>query len=490
MNMVSLLPSFVVIPLFSGLILSIKSKKMWYTHFIALGSTILLSILALLTPLENSYYHVGGYNDFVGITLAIDPLSRIVLIMVQVLVFLACWYSIGYMDHYTDHSRYYALVFFMLAGMNGILITADFFNLFVFMEIATLASYALVAYGGKSHELEASFKYLVLGSVSSLFVLFGIALIYSQTAALNMFIVSERLDFSTPIAWLIVVMMSAGLGLKSALFPFHSWLPDAHSSAPAPISAVLSGVLIKAVGIYVMLRFYFNIVGIENAPLSLIAWLGALSSLTGVILAMGQHDFKRLLACHSVSQVGYIFIGIGLGTYWGLLGAILHMINHAAFKSLLFLNAGSIEHASGERNFHQMGGLAKVMPWSNATSFIGFTAIGGVPPLNGFWSKLLLMLACIMSGQWALALIIAGVALMTLTLFPKIQKYVFLGDLPEKFKKVKESPLSMIFPMLILCFFCITLGLILLVPSWREYYLVSAVNVLLGGKWLGSSYVP
>jgi multicomponent Na+:H+ antiporter subunit D len=336
MNMVSLLPSFVAIPLFTGLILSIKSKKMWYTHFLTLASTFFLSVLAFMNPMEKVYYHVGGYSDFVGITLALDPLSRIILIMVQVLVFLACWYSIGYMDHYTDHSRYYALVFFMLAGMNGILITADFFNLFVFMEIATLASYSLVAYGGKAHELEASFKYLVLGSVSSLFVLFGIALIYSQTAALNMFIVSERLDFNTPIAWLIVVMMSAGLGLKSALFPFHSWLPDAHSSAPAPISAVLSGVLIKAVGIYVILRFYFNIVGIENAPLSLIAWLGALSSLTGVILAMGQHDFKRLLACHSVSQVGYIFIGIGLGTYWGLLGAILHMINHAAFKSLLF----------------------------------------------------------------------------------------------------------------------------------------------------------
>ena len=488
--MVSLLPSFVAIPLFSGLLLSIKSKKMWYTNFLALASTLLLSILALLTPLEKSYYHVGGYNDFVGITLAIDPLSRIILIMVQVLVFLACWYSIGYMDHYTDHSRYYALVFFMLAGMNGIIITADFFNLFVFMEIATLASYSLVAYGGKSHELEASFKYLVLGSVSSLFILFGIALIYSQTAALNMFIVSERMDFNTPIAWLIIVVMSAGLGLKSALFPFHSWLPDAHSSAPAPISAVLSGVLIKAVGIYVMLRFFFNIVGIENAPLSLIAWLGALSSLTGVILAMGQQDFKRLLACHSVSQVGYIFIGIGLGTYWGLLGAILHMINHAAFKSLLFLNAGSIEHATGERNFHHMGGLAKVMPWSNATSFIGFTSIGGVPPLNGFWSKLLLMLACIMSGQWVLAIIIACVALMTLTLFPKIQKYVFLGDLPEKFKKVKESPWSMIFPMLILCFFCISLGLMILIPSWRDNYLTSAVNVLLSGKWLGTNHVP
>lgn len=488
--MASLLPSFVAIPLFAGLILSIKSKKMWYTHFLALGSTFLLSVLSLMTPLEKSYYYVGGYSNFLGITMALDPLSRIVLIMVQILVFLACWYSIGYMDHYTDHSRYYALVFFMLAGMNGIIITADFFNLFVFMEIATLASYALVAYGGRSQELEASFKYLVLGSVSSLFILFGIALIYSQTAALNMFIVSDRLQFDTPVAWLIIVMMTAGLGLKSALFPFHSWLPDAHSSAPAPISAILSGVLIKAVGIYVVLRFFFNIVGIENAPLSLIAWLGAISSLTGVILAMGQHDIKRLLACHSVSQVGYIFIGIGLGTPLGLLGALLHMINHSAFKSLLFLNAGSIEHATGERDFHHMGGLAKVMPWSNASSFIGFTAIGGVPPLNGFWSKLLLMLACIMSGQWMLALTIAIVALMTLTLFPKIQKYVFLGDLPEKFQKVKEAPWSMIMPMLILCFFCVSLGLLLLIPAWRENYLISAVNVLLSGKWLGNTYVP
>ena len=206
---------------------------------------------------------------------------------------------------------------------------------------------------------------------------------------------------------------------------------------------------------------------------------------------MGQHDIKRLLACHSVSQVGYIFIGIGLGSIWGLMGAILHMINHSAFKSLLFLNAGSIEHATGERDFFNMGGLKKRMPWTNITSFIGFSAIGGIPPLNGFWSKLILIYACIHANQLLLALIIATVAIMTLTLFPKIQKYVFLGELPDKYHHVKEVPWSMIAPMLVLSAFCIGLGSIFVVPAWREAILIPAINVLLNGSWFEAiSYVP
>ncbi len=487
----SLLPFFVALPLFSALILNLIEKKPGYAYIVALGTTFLLSVLALLSPIATGTYYVGGYGSFAGITMMMDPFSRIILIMVQVLVFLASWYSIGYMKHYTRKSRYFAFVLLMLAGMNGMILTQDFFNLYVFIEIATLASYVLVAYGGRSYELEASFKYLVLGSISSLFILMGIALLYSQTAALNMVIVAQRLDISHPITWLIIVLFAAGFGLKSALFPFHSWLPDAHSSAPAPISAILSGVLIKSVGIYVILRFFFNIIGPEYAPLVLISWLGAISSLVGVILAMGQHDIKRLLACHSVSQVGYIFIGIGLGSIWGLMGAILHMINHSAFKSLLFLNAGSIEHATGERDFFNMGGLKKRMPWTNITSFIGFSAIGGIPPLNGFWSKLILIYACIHANQLLLALIIATVAIMTLTLFPKIQKYVFLGELPDKYHHVKEVPWSMIAPMLVLSAFCIGLGSIFVVPAWREAILIPAINVLLNGSWFEAiSYVP
>ncbi len=480
-----LLPTFVAIPLFVALILGFIERNNRLVHIMAILTTLVLVVLSFATPLHGGFYYIGGHSSLLGITMMLDPLNRLLLIVVQILVLIACWYSIGYMEKYTLKSRYYTFVFLMLAGMNGIILTADLFNLYVFMEIATISSYVLVAYGGKAHELEASFKYLVLGSISSLFILFGIALIYSQTAALNMMIVTQRLDLSHPITWLIIVLFTAGFGLKSALFPFHSWLPDAHSSAPAPISAILSGVLIKAVGIYVLLRFFFNIIGPEKAPLALIAWLGAASSLVGVILAMGQHDFKRLLACHSVSQVGYIFIGIGLGTPLGLMGALLHMVNHSAFKSLLFLTAGSVEHATGERDFFSMGGLKKKMPWTNASSFIGFTSIGGVPPLNGFWSKLLLVMACVFAGQWILGLVIVIVAIMTLTLFPKIQKYVFLGDLPDRFQQVKEVPWSMIFPKLLLCLFCITLGALLVVPFLRETFLQPAVDALLKGRWMG-----
>ncbi len=481
-----LLPAFVAIPLLTALVLNIVEQKSWYTHILALSSSIFLAVLSFFTPQTHGIYYVGGFGPHIGINMMIDPLNRLILIVVQVIVMLACWYSVGYMEHYTSKSRFYAFVFLMLAGMNGIILTADFFNFYVFMEIATLASYVLVSYGGRSYELEASFKYMILGSISSLFMLLGIALIYSQTAALNMMVAAERIDPAHPVTFLIIVLFLAGLGLKSAIFPFHSWLPDAHSSAPAPISAILSGVLIKAVGIYVMLRFVFNFIGSENAPLTMLAWLGVIGAFVGVVLALGQKDLKRLLACSSVSQVGYIFIGIGLGTPLGLAGALLHLISHSASKSLLFFSAGSIEYSANERNITLLGGLKKLMPWTHLGNFIGFSAIGGIPPLSGFWSKLLILLACVSAGQWLIGLLAALFAIMTLSLLPKIEKNVFTGDIPEHLKKTKESPSSMIIPMMVLSFFCLGIGLIYLVPSWNQNILTSAVEVLMDGRWLGA----
>jgi multicomponent Na+:H+ antiporter subunit D len=238
----------------------------------------------------------------------------------------------------------------MVAGMNGVAVTGDIFNLYVFLEIAAIASYALVAFGIKKEELEASFKYQVLGGIGSLFILFGIGVLYWATGTLNMADIHKIIG-STAVSPGIVfagVLLLAGFGIKSAMVPFHSWLPDAHSSAPSPISAMLSGVLIKSVGIYCLLRFFFNIFTASSQVAYVITTLGVASMVIGAFLAIYQWDIKRLLAYSSISQIGYVVMSAGIGLILlcnhgeihvaalSIFGGIYNLINHAFFKGCCF----------------------------------------------------------------------------------------------------------------------------------------------------------
>jgi multicomponent Na+:H+ antiporter subunit D len=257
----------------------------------------------------------------------------------------------------------------------------------------------------------------------------------------------------------VAALFIVGFGMKSALVPFHAWLPDAHPSAPAPISAMLSGVLIKALGVYALVRIFFNVIGITPQLYYILMVLGALSMLIGVLLAIGQWDFKRLLAYHSISQIGYVVLGIGLGNPLGVTGGLFHLFNHALFKSLLFLNAGAVEYTLGTRRLEEMGGLHKKMPVTANTSLAASMSIAGIPPFNGFWSKLLIIVACIQAGRiwFALAAIIAS--LLTLASFMKVQKYAFFEGLKEKYQGVRETPWQMGAAMIALALLCFAGGI-------------------------------
>ncbi len=303
----------------------------------------------------------------------------------------------------------------MVAGMNGVVMSGDLFNIFVFLEISVIASYALVAFGVEKNELEASFKYQVLGGMASILILFGIGLIYWKTKTLNIADIREvfKAGFDKTYYIFVQLLILSGFGLKAAIMPFHAWLPDAHSSAPSPISAMLSGVFIKAVGIYVIIRLFFTMFVISEQIAVLITALGTLSMVLGVFLAIGQWDIKRLLAYHSISQMGYVILSAGLGMILmsrqekpdvaalAITGGLFHLINHAAFKGLLFLNAGAIEYRLGTRNLKEMGGLSDSMPVTSATSFVASMSISGIPPFNGFFSKLIIVIACVRAGFYA-----------------------------------------------------------------------------------------
>jgi len=465
-------PLFTALPLaaafFTLLVTKINKKAADYIAFITAGT---LAVMAVLTVFEQPFaYRVGGFPAPWGILLISDGLSSLMLVIVNVIAFLSIIYSIKYMTTYTAKPKYYSLFLLMLTGMNGVVITGDLFNIYVFLEIASIASYALVGFGCEHEELEASFKYLILGSVASTVILFGIAFLYSMTGTLNMPDLARQIEIlgiNKAVAF-VIAMFIMGFGLKASTVPFHAWLPDAHPSAPAPISAMLSGVLIKAIGVYAIARIMFNVIGPNEAVAGILMFLGAMSMVVGVFLAVGQSDFKRMLAYHSISQMGYVMLGLGLGlnpnvppaiAAMGLFGGIYHMVNHAVFKSLLFLCSGSFEYRTGTRNRYEMGGLIRKMPVTSVTCSIASLSISGVPPFNGFWSKLIIIVAFIQAGYYVYGAIAVLVAFMTLLSFIKLQRFVLFGQLPARFANIKEAPFAMTFPLVVLAILCVGLGL-------------------------------
>ena len=485
----NIVPLFIVIPMAGAFLTSLVGKKV-PRHVVdsigAIFSFVLcgLSLFAiwLLNQASMLTYKVGGWRLPLGIGMVLDGFSTFMLVTVNLIAFLVVVYSVNYMEKFTAKWKFYTLFFLMLTGMNGVIITGDMFNLFVFLEIAAVASYALVAFGTERHELEAAFKYAVMGTVGSLFLLLGIAFLYGYTSTLNMAdmanVIAEK--GSANILLMVTVLFVMGFGLKAALVPFHAWLPDAHPSAPAPISAMLSGVLIKSLGVYTLCRIFFNVIGFSTVTSSMFMSLGALSMVVGGLLALGQRDFKRLLAYSSISQIGYIVIGIGLGTPLGILGGLFHLFNHSVFKSLLFLNSGAVEYATGTRDLEKMGGLAEKMPLTGTTNMIASMSVAGIPPFSGFWSKLIIIIALVQAGRLGYAFLAAFVSILTLAMFIKAMRYAFLGKLRKGLEGVKEVPFFMKLSMGILACICLVGGALLL-PGINEVFLQQARNVLING---------
>ncbi|HCI55060.1 MAG TPA: proton-conducting transporter membrane subunit [Bacteroidales bacterium] len=496
-----LIPLFVAVPL-GGAFLTMIIGKFLRNANKYIGMTVLLFLMVIsyisITGLSGniSVYKVGGWEPVngtpIGIYMVLDSLSAILLCIINTIGFLSIVYSFTYIAQYTSENYFYSLFCLMVAGMNGIVLSGDIFNIYIFLEISAISSYALVAFGVEREQLEATFKYQVLGGLASMLILIGISFIYWKAKTLNIADIKAALGTNTAKSFYIPVqlLLLSGFGLKAAIIPFHAWLPDAHSSAPSPISAMLSGVLIKAAGIYVILRLFFNMFIITEDMAMLLTTLGALSMAVGVLLAIGQWDIKRLLAYHSISQMGYVVMSAGIGMILlargtkpevaslAIAGGLFHLINHAAFKSLLFLNAGAIEYRTGTRDLKSMGGLAGLMPATSSTSFVASMAISGIPPFNGFFSKLIIIIAAIMGKFYFLAVIAVIVSIVTLASFMKFQRYAFYNKEIEKSENSpKEVPFPMVFSMVTLAVLCLVLSLIAL-PQVRDVILTPAIRIL------------
>lgn len=458
--MVKMILFFVLIPLFSAFLTALAGRA----HK---ASGPALAVLSCLGLLGLSVAAAASLRDgasvitvkagaalpaLAGILLVVDSFSAFMLVTVNLVALLIAVYATAYVARYTDTWKFYALFSIMLAGINGVLVAGDIFNLYVFLEMAALAAYFLVAFGTEPEELEAAFKYAVMGTVASLFIVLGIAFLYSHTSTLSMadIALAVRAKGTPRVLSFVSVLFLMGFGLKAALAPFHAWLPYAHSSAPAPVSAMLSGVLIKVLGVYAIARVLCGVLGMSQAISLALIVLAVLSMVGGAILAFGQTDIKRLFAYSSISQIGYIALGLGIGSPLAVLGALFHLFNHSVFKSLLFLNAGAIERLTGTRDLGSIRGVAALSPVTGYTNLVASLSICGVPPLGGFWSKLVIILACMQANRPGLAFIAVAVSAMTLAYYVRAMTPVLFGVGKEPLRAIRPILPAMAVPMVIL----------------------------------------
>ncbi|MGM0675628.1 MAG: complex I subunit 5 family protein [Spirochaetota bacterium] len=394
-------------------------------------------------------YTLGGFPVPVGIALEMDGLAWLASLLVYLLSLLIGVFALSHREYRAEFYFFYAL---LVAGMEGVVLTTDLFNMFVSFEIVAIAAYVLIAYHRDALSLVASFKYLILSSVGIFFFLFGTFIIYRELGTLSLEEISTFYRESTDPSRLRVLRLAlttlvVGIGVRTAFIPFHTWLPEAHAYAPHPISALLSGVLIK-ISFFAMVRVIHAFDPRLFAHLLL--WIGAVTALVAVVWALSQRDVKKLLAYHSISQMGYVLAAIGAagiaaaagagvaggadagvtagaaGGALALSGSVYHAINHGLFKSLLFLAVGTAVHMTGERNVYRMPHLGRRTPLLALLFLVGALSIAGAPGFNGYASKY--VISSVLDGSPAYLLLwLTGVG--TVASFIKLSR-VFWPDAP------------------------------------------------------------
>ena len=409
----------------------------------------------------------GGYA--IGIALEVDALSLFFGLLVATAVFAAMLYSFSYMSHDDNEPQYYTLFLMLCGGVMGLVLSGDLFNMFIMVEILTFAAVALTAFRNSVYgALEAAFKYLVVGSIGSSCILAGTIMLYAQAHTLNFAQLSAmipgNLNLATTVAYALLFI---GFCTKAFLVPFHPLAADAHGAAPAPVSVLISGVLTKS-GLYGIIRLtyiLFRTLNLGTVQFWLV-FLGSVSMFVCVTMALAQHDFKRLLAFHSISQIGYVLTAAGLATALGVSAGLYHAMNHTLFKGLLFLCAGAVLHETGTTDLDKLGGLSKKMPHTTVLFLVGAFSISGIPPFNGFASKWLIYQAAYQKGVESgnigfLLVTVCCLVTSTLTLasFVKVTQSVFFGQLPKEYENVREVSFGMRLAMGLLALLCIVTGL-------------------------------
>ncbi len=470
----------VVVPLFAAfltpLLGMINRKSCWYIAVLATLTSFLVSTSLLNSVMQNGRisYWLGNWEPPWGIEYVVDYLNAFVLAIVSFIALAVAVYSKRSVESELPEKivPFYAIYLLLIAGLLGITMTGDIFNLYVFLEIASLAAYALIAVGKKREALIASYNYVILGTISATFILIGIGYLYIVTGSLNMADLAQRLPplYGSNVILGAIAFFMVGLSIKVALFPLHGWLPDAYTHAPSTVSAILAATATK-VGAYAMIRVMFTVftpeLMVERLPVvEILSWFAAFAIIFGSVMAIAQSDIKRMLAYSSVAQIGYIMLGIGIATKLSITGSVIHILNHALMKGGLFLVAGAVVYRIGTTNISEYEGLGRKMPLTMLAFTIAAFSMIGLPGTVGFVSKWYLFLGAVEAGKYIFAgVIILSTLLMIVYFWRVIEKIYFPPHVTAaNGGSEKEIPYTMLLPMLTLAILCLVFGLLAFIP--------------------------
>ncbi len=442
-------------------ILGLISKKIikWIP---VLGFLFNLIVTLSLIPQvikESIIVKIGGFPPPFGINLVVGAVGILLATLIALVGFLVAIYALKYIREGAEQ-KYHMLYLLLLTGATGVVLTGDIFNLFVFFEILCISSYALVAYLGNKAGIESSIKYLIQGSIGSSLLLIGIGLLYGQFGTLNMADIANQIQSASSLSiYVPMVLMVTGLGIEAAIFPLNAWLPDAHSSAPSSISAILSGIAIE-VGLYAVIRVLFTIFDVSNFFMFFV-FLGVVTVLIGEMCAFSQENIKRMLAYSSIGQIGLIVFAFSISTPYGVSGGLFQMISHTLGKALLFLAAGFMIYKTGSMEISSFEDIGKKMPLTSLLFTIGAFSIVGLPPFIGFASKFMIIQAALAKGELLFTILIGIILLGTViegAYFFRIIQMMYFKKSNEDNKK-EESPVAGLIPMFIFAVLILFIGL-------------------------------
>ena len=399
---------------------------------------------------------IAGYKPPFGINLAITPFSMFLACLISTMGFLVSLYLLK--DNTTEtQDKFSMLILLVVMGSTGIVLTGDIFNMFVFLEITSISSYALTAIKKDRKGSEAGIKFLLVGSISSTLLLLGIALIYNQLGTLNLADIANRFSQMNPkVAFLAVSFLFIGFGIESEMFPLNAWAPDVYQGAPAPVAALFSAITVKA-GLYAMVRFLFTVVA-KATFIKLLLLFGILTVIVSELSALRQKDVKRMLGYSSLGQIGVILFAVGIGTADAMQGAIFHFVNHAVLKATLFLSVGLLAKAAGGSTMEDLKGIGKKYPFVAGVFGIAALGVMGFPPLNGFMSKMLILMAAAKAEHIVLIMLILAASVIEGVYYFRALQIMFKEPEPTRIEK-KPFPLLSLVPLVVLVFAIIGIGL-------------------------------
>lgn len=458
----------IVIPLIAALFVPVIGwwkKGLCYPWVVAVLVFPLISSIGILNRVIESgpfSYCLGGWAPPWGIEYAIDYLNAFVLVIISVISLIVSIYSKKSVEKEIPEKvvPFYTLFLLLVTGLFGIVATGDLFNVFVFLEIASLSCYALIAIGRDGAPF-ATFRYIIMGTIGASFYLLGVGYLYIITGSLNMLDVAQRLPefYHSRVVLTAGIFMVVGIGLKMALYPLHAWAPNAYADAPSTVSGLIAPLMTK-VAAYMMIRVMFTVFKpvffTEVIPVTtILTWMAAVAIVLGSIYAIAQTDLKKMLSYSVVAQIGYIALGIGLANKSGLTGAVLHILNEAFTKGCVFLVAGAIVYKMGACNINEFKDLYRKMPFTMSAFLIGAFSMVGIPPTCGFFSKIYLIMGAIDADKWIfVAVLLFSSVLNVVYFFRVIQIATFETPMPDYGRDkayesvyMDEVPLSMLIPI-------------------------------------------